>query len=149
MLHTTHQLIGEFACQLPPDFDLNNWIEQRADSRANQKLEALLLQQEQERERAVRRSSSEMAERYGVSLKRIQEWARNGILKAERPTGGFGHWSYLTGPCDDAVNRLRRPDGTIKGSWRGVGHTNKKARSDPHHKKAGAAEANPDQPLTL
>lgn len=118
MAYPTPQLVGAHACQLPLDFDLGQWIEQQADSRAKLKFEELLAQQTRDSDRAKRRSSGEMAKRYGVSLKRIQDWTRNGTLSAERAAGGFGHWSYLTGPCDDAIDKLRRPDGTIKGSWK-------------------------------
>ena len=101
-----------------PDIDWSKWVDQQVDLRASRQVEAILAQQERDRDRATRRNSSEMAERYGVSLHRVQEWTRNGVLKAERPSGGFGRWSYLTGLCDDAIDKLRRPDGTIKGSWR-------------------------------
>jgi hypothetical protein len=112
---------------LPPDFDFAAYMEAESEAKAQRRFDALMVQQQREADRAKRRSSSELAERYGISKARVQEFTRQGILPGIRAKGGFGHWSYPTGQCDDAIEKLKRADGTIKGSWRPKSCRNRKA----------------------
>lgn len=117
MYPTTIQRFGKSAASLhlPEGFDIPLAINQLLNLQVESLADSRVAAEKREAERAKEVGASGLAERYNITANYVRRLTRRGILKASRMEGEKSY-RYNVGSSDDAINQIRRADGSVKGS---------------------------------